>query len=99
MVYELETRFEALAGTDTKLALVYDAGQDSKANRPKVAPSGLHFVGSLPPPCDHPELLSVKWSLTGSLMGPPLVGEHTLRPRRIYSRPSTAWCHTLKETR
>jgi hypothetical protein len=58
MVEELATRFEALAGKDAALTLVCDADQDSQANQTKVALSGLHFVGSLPP-CDHSELISV----------------------------------------
>jgi transposase len=63
MVNELAARFQSLAGTDAdaELTLVYDAGQDSEANQTKVALSGLHFVGSLPP-SDHPELLSIKRS-------------------------------------
>jgi transposase len=57
MIRELAKRFGALAGLDTELTLVYDAGQDSEANQDKVASTQLHFVGSLPP-AGHPELLA-----------------------------------------
>ncbi len=58
MVDELVSRFGALGGSTDELTLVYDAGQDSKANQAKVAGSPLHFVGSLPP-SDYPELTAV----------------------------------------
>ena len=58
MVDELVSRFGALGGSVDELTLVYDAGQDSKANQAKLARSPLHFVGSLPP-SDHPGLMAV----------------------------------------
>jgi transposase len=58
VVAELVERFGPLAGAGAELTLVYDAGQDSKANQQLMEDSPLHFVGSLPP-SDHPDLLAV----------------------------------------
>lgn len=57
LVNELVARFGALAGDAAALTLVYDAGQDSRANHQLMEDSPLHFVGSLPP-SDHPDLLA-----------------------------------------
>ena len=59
VVDKLVERFGPLAVSGGELTLVYDAGQDSKANQELMADSPLHFVGSLPP-SDHPELLAVR---------------------------------------
>jgi transposase len=55
---ELVTRWGALAENTDQLTLVYDAGQDSEANRNAVASSPLHFVGSLTA-AQHRELLAI----------------------------------------
>jgi len=58
MVDELCSRFRDVAGDETALTLVYDAGQDSEDNQARISSSSLHFVGSLAP-SDHPALMAV----------------------------------------
>ena len=57
VVETLARRFSRL-GELSELTLVYDAGQDSRANQAVIEATGMHFVGSLRP-SDHPHLLAV----------------------------------------
>ncbi len=58
MLAELGTRHRAVAGTSGEMTVVFDAGQNSKANFALLDGSGLHFVGSVPP-SDCPDLLAL----------------------------------------
>lgn len=58
VIAELASRFRELAVTVESLTMVYDAGQNSRANHALIEEAGIGFVGSLPP-SDHAGLLAI----------------------------------------
>ena len=58
MIDELAARHRGLDADTGELTVVFDAGQNSEPNFERLARSGLHYVGSLPP-SEHPELLTI----------------------------------------
>jgi transposase len=58
VIEELTSRYREMARSVESLTVIYDAGQNSKANHELIETSGIGFVGSLPP-SDHPALLAI----------------------------------------
>jgi transposase len=58
VIDELLARYQDLTEHVESLTVVYDAGQNSRANHTRIEQAGVGFVGSLSP-SDHPDLLAI----------------------------------------
>jgi len=58
VIDELLVRYRQVGEQVESLTVVYDAGQNSRANHARIEQARIGFVGSLPP-SDHPELLAI----------------------------------------
>ncbi len=78
---DLVERYKKLAGACNDVTLIYDKGNNSRANQQAVDESPFHFVGSLKA-CEVPELLEVSRTEFSSLQGGDLAGATAYRVQR-----------------